>query len=582
MLPPDARAILRDLLKPPAGRTLAHTVCTTFTVDLAAALAVPLNFAARDLGTTPDPVGVMEAVRSCSSRIDIFYQAGQAAVPSQASDVLAFLEPVLHPVTAPRRGYLFHPKIWFLKYVDAEGAESYRLVCSTRNLTNDRSWDAVISLDGAGGSRPAAGNAPLARFVRGLPGLTVMPLEDLRRANIENLAEEARRVVWELPDDASALTFHLLGMDGRDARPDFSGYRRLIVSPFVDAGGLATLIPDSGSNTVVVARPEHLDRLEDVPADVELRVLSVLAELEDERAAGELSGLHAKLTIVERARLAHLFLGSANATHAAYGGNVEFLVEVIRGAAKYGVDAHLSADTGMGAMLEEYQPHTPELDPDDEGRFALQNLLRGLAEKDWFVTVTPGVSNHDLSVRTTTSLPLSTARITVELITLRGEARDLVPGKPADATFSPVGLADITPFLVLMAEEDGLRESSVIPAHLVGDPEDRLDAVLARQVDTPEKFLRFLLLVLGLAGANPPADIDGTGAGGAGWWGTGGGAVFELLARALADNPGSLDDLARIVDRLARTEAGLAILPEGFIPLWERVLEARDLVKAQR
>jgi len=580
VLPPDARAILRDLLKPPGGLTLAHAVGTTFTVDLAAALAVPLSFAARDLGTTPDPVGVMEAVRSCSSRIDVFYQAGQAVVPSQASDVLAFLEPVLHPVTAPRRGYLFHPKIWFLKYVDADGAGSYRLVCSTRNLTNDRSWDAVISLDGAGGSRPAAGNAPLARFLRGLPGMTVSPLEDLRRASIEKLAEEARRVVWELPDDASALTFHPLGMEGRDSLPDFSGYRRLIVSPFVDAEGLATLIPDTRSTTVVVARPEHLDRLEESPARVELRVLSVLAELEDERAAGELSGLHAKLTIVERARLAHLFLGSANATRAGYGGNVEFLVEVVRGAARYGVDAHLSPDTGMGAMLEEYQPHTPEFDPNEEGRFALQNLLRGLAEKDWYVTVTHGVDNHDLSVRTMTPLPVSGARISIELITLRGEARDLVPGKPADAAFFNVGLADITPFLVLTAEKDGLRESSVVPAHLVGDPEDRLDAVLARQVDTPEKFLRFLLLVLGLAGANPPA--DGSDAGGVGWWGTGGGAVFELLARALADNPGSLDDLARIVDRLARTEAGLAILPAGFLPLWERVLEARDLVKTRR
>lgn len=581
MLPPDARAILRDLLKPPAGHSLDHAVGTTFTIDLAATLAVPLSFAARDLGATPDPVGVMEAVRSCSDRIDVFYQAGQAAVPSQGSDVLAFLEPVLHPVTAPRPGHLFHPKVWLLKYLDPDGAASYRFLCSTRNLTNDRSWDAVISLDGAAGTRPAAGNAPLARFLCTLPGMALGPLPEVRRERLDSLAEELRRVVWELPDNASALSFHALGLGGPESQPDFSGYRRLVVSPFVDADGLATLIPDSRSSTVVVARPEHLDRLETVPANIELKVLTALAELEDERAGGELSGLHAKLTIVERARLAHLFLGSANATRAAYGGNVEFLVEVVRGAAKYGVDAHLSAETGLGSLLEDYQPQAPEPDPEEEGRFALQNLLRSLAEQDWTVTVTPDAADHAVHLRTAAPLPASSARITVELLTRRGEAVGLVAGSPVDAAFTAVTLADITPFLVLTVEADGLRESSVVPGRLVGDPADRLDAVLARQVDTPEKFLRFLLLVLGLSGAGPLAG-NGSGSGGASWWGIRGGAVFELLARALADNPGALDDLARIVERLSRTEAGLTILPAGFLSLWDRVLEARGLVAAGR
>ena len=166
MLPPDSRAVLRDLLKPPVGSRLAQAVGSTFTVDLAAALAVPLSFAARDLGETPDPIGVMEAVRSSADRIDVFYQAGQAAVPQQASDVLAFLEPVLHPVKAARPGHLFHPKVWVLKYVDSDEQMMYRLVCSTRNLTNDRSWDAVVSLDGTAGPRREPGNEPLSRFLR--------------------------------------------------------------------------------------------------------------------------------------------------------------------------------------------------------------------------------------------------------------------------------------------------------------------------------------------------------------------------------------------------------------------------------
>ena len=42
--------------------------------------------------------------------------------------------------------------------------------------------------------------------------------------------------------------------------------------------------------------------------------------------------------------------------------------------------------------------------------------------------------------------------------------------------------------------------STVVLALLIGDPAGRLDEVLARQVDTPEKFLRFLALLLGLTG----------------------------------------------------------------------------------
>lgn len=578
MLPPDTRAILRDLLKPPVGSQLRQAVGTTFTVDLSAALSVPLSFAAQDLGDTPDPIGVMEAVRSSAERIDIFYQAGQAAVPGQASDVLAFLEPVLHPVKAPRPGHLFHPKVWVLSYVDSDGGITYRLLCSTRNLTNDRSWDAVISLDGRAGKRLETGSEPVSQFVRALPGLCTYPLPNDRFNSIETLAKELRRVVWDLPDDASAVQFHTLGIGRASTIPDFAGYRRLVVSPFVDPEGLAIVAPTTQRGTVLVSRPGHLDSLDPIPTDTDIRVLSVLAELEDERASGELSGLHAKMVILERNRLAHLFLGSANATRAAYGGNVEFLVEVVRGASKYGVDAYLALDTGFGALLEEYTPQPPTPDLDEERRFQLQNLLRTLAELRWTSAVRSAADAFDLKFTTEHPLPAADARLSVELMTRRGEAIEVTPEHPAGGAFHAVALADITPFLVLTAEWQGLTEATVIPARLVSDPDDRLDAVLARQVDSPEKFMRFLLLILGLSGAGDVFSA-GEGAGGGSWLSSGTTAVFELLARALADNPGSLDDLARIVERLSRTEAGLAVMPEGFMSLWSTVLDAKRLVR---
>jgi hypothetical protein len=116
MLAPDARVILLDQLRPPVGYTLDAAVATTFTLDLSAALVPPLAFASFELSGTPDPVAALEAVRSCTDRVDIFCQAGQITVPSQASDLMAFLEPMVHEVRRPRPGHLFHPKLWLLRY----------------------------------------------------------------------------------------------------------------------------------------------------------------------------------------------------------------------------------------------------------------------------------------------------------------------------------------------------------------------------------------------------------------------------------------------------------------------------------
>lgn len=118
MLEPDSRAVLLDQLRPPPGFRLEAAVATTFTLSLQTALVPPLAFAAFTVRDKADPIAVLEAVRSCTSRVDLYCQAGQIAVPRAHSDLMAFLEPMVHPVQAPRPGYLFHPKLWFLHYRD--------------------------------------------------------------------------------------------------------------------------------------------------------------------------------------------------------------------------------------------------------------------------------------------------------------------------------------------------------------------------------------------------------------------------------------------------------------------------------
>ncbi len=112
--------------------------------------------------------------------------------------------------------------------------------------------------------------------------------------------------------------------------------------------------------------------------------------------------------------------------------------------------------------------------------------------------------------------------------------------------------------------------------------------MIARQVDSPTKFLRFLFLLLGLSGGGVPPWLQAT-------FGNTGDAdshtsrslielgVFEALTRALATNLGALDDLGRLVERLRRTPEGRDTLPDGFDELWDAVTGAQlSLAKLRR
>jgi hypothetical protein len=595
MLSPDARAVLLEELRPPLGFTLDAAVATTFTLELTAALVAPLAFASFEVRGSTDPIAVTEAVRSCTERLDIFCQAGQMAVPAQPSDLMTFLERMVHTVRRPRPGHLFHPKVWVLRYRGPD-EWSYRLLCLTRNLTTDCSWDTVLRLDGFATGGPKAFNRPLADFVRALPDLTINGLPYDRTDRILELADEVRHIDWEFPDAVTEIAFHALGLDGPRPTLDFSGSRHLIVAPFINDAGLDVVAPPGSLDVTVVARGEDLDRLP--PATIKTitpRILSPLAGLAEpdtdadtSSLPGEtnlLGGLHAKFYVVERGRRSHFFIGSANATEAAFGGNVEFLVELVGGRAKLGVDAFLGDDAPFATLLEDYDTSggSPE-DPLETARRTLENLIRALAERRYQTTISKHDDEYDAAVTSATRLPaFGDATVGLELLTRPGESVALASEQRAGAHFGRLPLVDISPFLVIRAQLSvpggPLVQATVVRAELVGDPPDRLDEILARQVDTPAKFLRFLYLILGLDTSVmhwTAGQGDTTGA----WGPIGTTGVFELLCRALATNPNAIRDLARLVTRLQATDAGRRTLPPGFDALWDAVNAAYDRLDA--
>lgn len=572
-------------------------MATTFTLDLTTAVVPPLAFASFEVRGTPDPIAALEAVRSCTDRVDIFCQAGQIVVPHRHSDLMAFLEPMIHPVRRPRPGYLFHPKLWFLQYKAEGEPDRFRLLCSTRNLTDSHAWDAVVTLDGHPTTRDVPANRSLAALIRHLPSLAVRVLEPERADRISTLATAAMRVQWEPPEGVEEIRFHAFGVRRMQATPDFSGYRHLVISPFCNEDGLAHLTREHRGEVTVVSRPETLDRIR--PESVggfRTFVLDPLAALDTvDDGGGEpvatpridletLSGLHAKVTVVERNHRAHVFVGSPNATSSGYGGNVEFAVELQGGAGKLGVQTYLSPDAPFAALLQEYQAGGGgSIEPEEEALRQLLNQLRSLAEIPLTLTV-GGSDASGYGLVLTSAKPVRLGKqycLRAELLTRPGHAVTIKPGAALDIGFSGVPLADITPFVILLltdlensTQAEPLEMSTVVHAALVSDPASRLDEVLARQVDTPEKFVRFLTLLLGLSDISPLATVVSDPGSVGAWAGTGASGVFELIVIALARNPAALHDLDRLVTRLQSTGAGRRVLPDDFGVLWQPVQQA--------
>jgi len=141
-----------------------------------------------------------------------------------------------------------------------------------------------------------------------------------------------------------------------------------------------------------------------------------------------------------------------------------------------------------------------------------------------------------------------------------------------------VSFAGITRFLALAikAERDGATAETrfVVPVLLDGIPTNRGERLLAALLADPDRFTRYLLMLLAdqdslLTGLDLLRD------------GQGGSTVqiddrlppiFEALMRAVARHPERLGEIGRIADELER--AGGGVLPDGWEAIWPPIHHA--------
>jgi hypothetical protein len=612
VLEPDARQLLLDSLRPPSGFALDRAVGTTFSLDLHALLITPLAFALFDTGADdgrPDPVALLEAVRRNAARIDLFCQAGQIALPSEFERVLAYVEESVHMVVPDAPGRVFHPKVWAIRFVGEDGEPRYRMLCLTRNLTFARSWDTILALEGLVGRRSERNGRPLADFVRALPDLGPVRVPSPRRQGILDFADELASVAFAPPTPFDDVALVPLGIKRyrRRSLPLEGDELRLVVSPFLSAG-LATDF-SGPAPVMLVSRAESLDALpKDAlprfepfvissdasgPVEDDTEIASAPNEIVAERAGCTLRGLHAKLYLAERGWDARIWTGSANATAAAFSGNVEFLVELRGRRARCGLDALLGDDSALTFenLLEPYTP--PETPPAGKSEQELLEekldaLRHSLAVARFVAGVEARGSDEEfvltLSAQGGVDLP-SGLEGTVRPISLtEARSRPLAEALHGQADFGVVSFDRLTSFYAIeLVLSEGRHKAAVrfvVNAELQGAPENRSDRLLTRLLESRENVLRYLLLLLaddGFAadGSGPITRLlealDHAGA----WEREATVPLLESLIRALARDPARLDHVARLVESLSATPEGESLLPEGFEDVWRPIWDAK-------
>ena len=626
MLEPQSRRHLMEALRPPPDYTLDRAIGTTFTLDLLTLLTVPLSFTLfgwedEDGSPASDPLTLFESLRRHSDRIAVFCQAGRIAVPTSSPLLLGYLEDTVVEVTPRTPGRIFHPKVWILRFISDDGSILYRLLVASRNLTFDRSWDTLLALEGTPDEQESETEAGLllARFAETLPQLATSEVAPGVWETVNLVSGELGRVSFQTPPGFTGLDFWPLGLDNHRPKPFGRDVERMLcVSPFV-TNGLLNSLPGREKG-VLVSRAQELDKLQEGTLDRFAGRYVLRQEAEDDEPDAEgagdgrskpaedegerLRGLHAKLYVADAGSEARIWTGSANATHAAFSGNVEFLVELRGNRGECGIDRILhgvEGETSFRQLLQEYVPPEPGTDlgtdPEQEKLEAQADEVRGRIAAVPIWARVSGFPNEN--GRYAVELQGSPAPNLDEGAIV--QCRPITLGPDRSVPLKNVGpnlaefdlsLEAITAFFVFEVNvtrgAKNLTRSFVVNAPLVNAPEGRKDAVLSTLLSDPRRIMRLILMLLAEVSGNEREIAIALG-GAVGQRTPGNGKapssveipLFEELVRALWNNPRALD---RIDGMLAavRREGGDHLVPEELGEIWPQIMNARSEIKRGR
>lgn len=578
MLKPDKdRLNYSELLKPPAGYEVEYAVGTTYSLDLEALIGIPLALGlSEDMDQTlkSEPIYILEALRRTTDKFAVFCEAAQIQVPVDGNSIFALLEDSVFEI-ALENERSFHPKIWIVKYHNEAEKELYRVLVMTRNLTFDRSWDIALALEGEKREEVNEKSQALNDF---LSFLLKFSTNDKHTAQIEQLMSELSYVHFEPGKHFPDYEFLPIGISGygKENVEIFDSYDQIItMSPFVSESILRELISHKKTDkeNVLITRRAELPKLNQTILDnFSVYVLKemiiegeeTISEGDEMEEAAKLQDIHAKLYAKSRYNRHHFYIGSANSSHYAFNGNVEFLLKLRY--KKYGfritdlledIFGAEEEDNPFERIMELPKQEEREVDISEE----LQKVIKKLCRIDSKASIEENAQGFSLAInfeQVTDDVKLSIGPL------LSKQYKQM----ETHTVFEGLGITELGEFYRIIAEKDGIEVQRIIKIDTSGIPEERNSEIYKSNIKNQDAFMKYVAFLLAddfLLATLEQFDNKQTAFGSWNMTETEDPILYENMLRAASRNPEKLYDVERVVEIIDDQK----LIPEDFDKLYQ-------------
>lgn len=320
------------MLKSP-GYKVECAVGLTYSLNFDTLLSVMISFGF--LGDSEDfpnlsPACLMGAIQKNCDKIAVFCNSGSIAQPSNRK-IYPLLENCIFPIN--KKNASFHPKLWAIQEVNAEGERRIKLVVLSRNLTFDSSLDTVVTLTGhvtgKTNNHKQSKYLPIIKLLEETATYCNQKKKDLIKKLCKEISKVNEFLVDNPFDDYQFYTENLMKI-----KTEMQGDDMIVFSPFIDRQTIKWLFDNTKKNRLLVTRRESVSDniesydLKDMLTKKQIYVPNKLLENSDYAPLN----LHAKMYFVSKKGNKksenNLFVGSANATDRAFNRNTEILLRL--------------------------------------------------------------------------------------------------------------------------------------------------------------------------------------------------------------------------------------------------------------
>ena len=582
--------VYNDIVATP-GFELEFAVGTTYSIDAEAYLVIALSFARLSDATDADfqsPFRLLEGLRQANNRVAVFCNRGGLQPPARMNPLYAMLDKSVFEVADEHKGKElanFHPKIWVIKErsLDDHSKRQIKLVVMSRNLTKDSSLDIAATMTAPLGVRT---NTEIRHKHQPLKNLLLIlaekanPDKKKKICKLANDLDSMGKFVLEYPyEDYEFLPIHFgENLNPRiDIKRDLAGQKMMIVSPFIDK----ELIDKDGNPNPIKWLNDYnpssekvlITRMDSLTPEImnfyskdkhEVWVMSEIAERNDIQSMN----LHAKMYFswapeTKRDGI-YYWLGSANATENGFNRNSEFLLRLTMSKGRGRYEDFKSEFCDEKKQLCEKITLLPEFEPVKEDHsiavairrnvISHNNLSAEVIDSDGaYVVMISAKKCKGIDGRITFA-PIQEPWNEAELM-----SNDMICRLKVS---SRIHLSEFYILKVTPSDETIESIKMVIKIPTKGIPEDRDDHIFRSLIDTSDKFLNYVEMMITdrpqefaslmqteapiTMGANAVvAHRDNT--------------LYESLLRIAATNPDRLEDIEDLVNRLDSK-----VVPESF------------------